>query len=340
MANDTEPHKQSDQSTDDVNSLESTNAAAESDDLNLDGDSGADSYTNLSAETPPPPSSNKPGLFKRWYHRINIYVLLFVLVIVAAGTIIAIAYLQNRRATKTEHFQSQGINQSTLNQLANGDVTVGNNQSVLNVRASAVFAGQVMVKQNLQVAGDLQSGGTAAFSSMTVSGDSQLGQLTISKNLSVAGNGTIQGSLTIAKNLQVNGGGIFSGTVSTPQVTTSSLQLNGDLNITRHITTGGGTPARSSGSALGGGGSVGVSGSDTAGSVSVNTGSNPVAGCFVTLTFSVRYNNTPHVLITPVGSAAGGLSYYVNRSASGFSICDATTPPAGSSFGFDYFVVD
>jgi hypothetical protein len=118
------------------------------------------------------------------------------------------------------------------------------------------------------------------------------------------------------------------------------LQLNSDLTLTHHIVAGGGTPGRSPGSALGGGGSVTVGGSDTAGTVTINTGNAPASGCFVTVNFTQKYNSTPHVLITPVGSAAGGIAYYINRATSSFSICDATNPPSGSSFAFDYFVID
>jgi cytoskeletal protein CcmA (bactofilin family) len=186
----------------------------------------------------------------------------------------------------------------------------------------------------------LQIGGTLALSNLTVSGTSQFGQATVNQNLAVAGNTAIQGATTIAKSLQVNGSGTFSGSLSAPQITTPSLQLNGDLVLTHHISVGGSTPTRSGGTALGSGGSVSVSGSDTAGSITINTGSNPAAGCFVTITFTTKYNATPHVLATPIDSAAGGLSYYITRSTTNFSICDSTTPPAGSSFGFDYFVLD
>ena len=294
-------------------------------------------------QTPSPPPVAPPehnGQFKRLRQRTNIYLLLFGAVILLAGIIILIAYLQDQHSAKTNRLQTQSLSQSTLQQLANSDATVGSNQSVLNVQSSAVFAGQVLIRQNLEIAGNLQIGGTLALSNLTVSGTSQFGQATVNQNLAVAGNTAIQGATTIAKSLQVNGSGTFSGPLSAPQITTSSLQLNGDLVLTHHISVGGSTPTRSGGTALGSGGSVSISGSDTAGSISVNTGSSPAAGCFVTITFTTKYNATPHVLVTPIGSAAGGLSYYVDRSTTNFSICDSTTPPTGNSFGFDYFVLD
>lgn len=286
----------------------------------------------------PPPQ--KSGGIKALLRRFNIYLLFFVFILVIAGIIVGIAYFQSKKAATTSTLKTQNLTQSTLEQVANSDATVGSSQEVLNVQSSAVFAGKVLVREDLEVAGSLQIGGTVALTNLAVSGSTQLGQTSISKDLSVTGDTAIQGSLSLSKSLQVNGGGTFSGAISAPQVTTTNLQLNGDLVLTHHISAGGGTPSRSNGSALGSGGSSSVSGSDTAGTVSINTGSSPAAGCFATISFTSKYNATPHVLLTPVGSNAGGLAYYVTRTTSDFSICDATAPPAGSSFSFDYFVVD
>ena len=263
-----------------------------------------------------------------------------MLVLIVAAIVIAVAYLESKRGSGTSSISSQSLSESTLKQLANSDVTVGNSSHVLNVQSSAVFAGKVLIRQDLEVAGNLQIGGTLALNGLSVAGTAQFGQAQVNKDLSVAGNTGLQGTVTIAKSLQVSGGGSFGGALTAPQITASTLQLNGDLVLTHHITAGGATPSRTNGSALGGGGTASVSGSDTSGSISINTGGGPGAGCFVTINFTSRYNSTPHVVITPVGSAAGSLAYYVNRSPAGFSVCDASAPPAGASFGFDYFVVD
>jgi len=291
--------------------------------------------TPKTGETP----AKKPKGVKKIRQRFNILILMFGFIVVVGLGIIFIAYSQSKKSSSTNTIQTQSLSKSTLEQLANNDATVGNSKSILNVQSSAVFAGQVLVKQNLEVAGNLQIGGTVAISNIAVSGTSQLGQVTVSKNLAVTGDTAIQGSSTIGKSLQVNGNGSFGGTLTAPQIATSSLQLNGDLTLTHHINIGGGTPSHSGGSALGSGGSASVGGSDTAGSITINTGGGPAAGCFVTITFTKGFAATPYVLVTPIGSAAGGLAYYVNASPTGFSICDASPPPAGASFGFDYFVV-
>jgi cytoskeletal protein CcmA (bactofilin family) len=332
----------SDETQNEPNSLETA------DDKNIslettDGNQPDVNPDSSGTQIPSPPLNEEPDekskRLRRLRQRFNIPILLFGLIILVACGIVLVAYLQSKQAPAS-HPQTQSLSQSTLEQLANSDATVGNNQSILNVESSAVFAGQVLVRQNLEVAGNLQIGGTLALSNIAVAGTSQLGQATVNKNLAVAGDTAIQGSATIAKSLQVSSSGTFGGTLSAPQVVTSSLQLNGDLVLTHHISVGGSTPSRSTGSALGSGGSASVSGSDTAGAISINTGGSPPAGCFVTINFTAQYNTTPYVQVTPIGSAAGGLSYYVNRSATSFSVCDASPPPAGVSFGFDYFVVE
>jgi cytoskeletal protein CcmA (bactofilin family) len=289
-----------------------------------------------SANTPPP---KKGKGIKAFIGKFNLYLLLFVFVLVMAGVILGIAYFQGKKAN-TNNIQSQNLSQSTLQQIANTDATVGDPKQVLNIESNAVFAGQVLVRDSLQVAGALQVGGALTIDSVNVSGSANLNTVSVSKNLSVGGSETIQGQLTTGQGLQVNGGGSFTNTLSAPQLTTSVLQLNGPLTLTNHIIAGGPTPSTSGGPALGSGGTASIGGSDTAGLISINTGNGPGAGCFVNVRFASQFSTAPYIVISPVGVEAGNIAYYLDRSASGFSVCDATTPPANVSFAFDYFVVD
>jgi cell division protein FtsL len=321
-------------------SLEDTSAPdteAPADDANETLDAQQASSSSQPAALPA-----RPGGFKGLFRHFNIYLLLYIIVLLIAATVILISYAQSRKASAptTATLKTQDLTQAALDQLAASDATLGDSKHVLTVQSSAIFAGKVLFRDGLEVAGNLRLGGTAALNDLSVSGTAQLGQTQVNKNLAVAGDTAIQGTATIAKSLQVNGNGSFGGSLTAAQITTSSLQLNGDLVLTRHITIGGSTPGRSNGTALGSGGSMGVSGSDTAGSISINTGGSPPAGCFATIEFAQKYSTTPRVLVTPIGSAAGSLSYYVNRTATGFSICTAGPPPASTSFGFDYWVVN
>jgi hypothetical protein len=150
----------------------------------------------------------------------------------------------------------------------------------------------------------------------------------------------VQGALALKNGISVSGNSTFTGNVTTASLTTGTLNLNGDLALTHHISAGGPTPGISRGTAAGGGGTVSLSGSDTSGSITINAGSNPPAGCFASVTFSTKFANTPHVVVTPIGSGAAGLQYYVDRTTSGFTLCTANAATAGTSFGFDYMTLD
>ncbi|MDB5182128.1 MAG: hypothetical protein JWP13_891 [Candidatus Saccharibacteria bacterium] len=280
------------------------------------------------------------GPLRKYGHRFNIYLLFFLLVLVLAGAILVITALASRETKDPSAISTQDLSSDTLKQLSNSDATVGDPKQILNIQSNAVFAGKVLVRDTLEVAGQLRVGGPLSLPGITVSGQSNFDEMNVNKSLNIGGDASVQGQLNIRRNIAVSGGGTFGGPLTAPQISVSSLQLLGDLTLTRHITAGGPTPSRSVGNAVGGGGTASVSGSDTAGFVNINTGSSPSAGCFVTVNFATRFNATPRVLITPVGSDAGTITYYVNRSSTSFSICAATVPPANASFGFDYFVLN
>lgn len=324
---------------DDINALEtpegSSTPGSEASDQTIDATDGSNIAPTPSGKSEPP----KKGGIKQLFRRFNIYLLLFLFILLVAGVILTIAYFQSKKASTSNIVKTQELTQSALQQLANSDASLGSTEQILTVHSSAIFAGKVLVREGLDVAGGLKVNGTTAINDLTVSGTAQFGEAQVNKNLAVASDAAIQGSLS-AKSLQVTGNGTFGGPVSAPQLTTSNLQLNGDLVLTHHIVAGGPTPSLSRGSALGGGGTASISGSDSAGTVTINVGGGAPAGCFATITFASKYNSTPRIILTPVGSDGGTIDYYVNRSATNFSICDATPPPAGASFGFDYFVVN
>lgn len=285
------------------------------------------------------PVRTKQPLLQRMLKKLNVYLLLFILLLVLAGVIVLVTWLASKNADKNT-VETQSLTSDTLKQLATSDVTVGQPKQVLNVQSNAVFAGKVLIRDSLEVAGPIQVGGALNIPGITVSGNSIFESIQVNKDLSVAGNTALQGQLSVQRNLTVGGTGTFGGNISAPQVTTGNLQLNGNLTLTKHIAVGGSTPSRSNGPALGGGGTVAVSGSDIGGSININTGSGPTAGCFVTVNFTQKYNTTPRINVTPIGSGAANVGYYINRSTTSFSVCAANNPPANSSFGFDYFIVE
>ncbi|HUS26209.1 MAG TPA: polymer-forming cytoskeletal protein [Nevskiaceae bacterium] len=290
---------------------------------------------------PPPKKQSFIKKILGIWRKFNIYLLLLILLMLLAGGSAVVLYLNNRKqATTTQNdTSSQSLSDSTLKQLANSDVTVGNPKQILNVESNAVFAGAVLVQDNLEVAGSIKVGNSLSLPGITVSGTSNFGQVQAT-SIAVAGTASVQGVLTARNGLAVTGTSTFNGNVSASQISTNTLQLNGNLAVTKHITAGGPVPSLAKGSALGSGGTASVSGSDTAGSITINTGSNAAAGCFATITFATVFNTTPHIAVTPIGASAADLSYYVNRSTTSFSVCTASPPTSGATFGFDYIALD
>jgi len=285
------------------------------------------------------PATAKLPLLKRLLKKMNIYLLIFILLLIVAGAIAVSVYLSSKKSQDTT-VPTQTLTSDTLKQLATSDVTVGQPKQILKVQSNATFAGKVFIRDSLEVAGPIQVGGSINVPGITVSGDSIFEQIQINKGLNVQGDTSMQGQLSVQKNLTVAGSATFGGPISAPSLTVNSLQLNGNLSLTKHFAVGGATPSRSNGDALGNGGTTAVSGSDIAGSINVNTGSGAAAGCFVTVNFSTKYNSTPRVIITPIGAAASSVGYYVNRSTTSFSVCATNNPPSSASFGFDYFIVE
>lgn len=318
----------------------------ESNSLEIETSDSSSLESPVITQSPTPDSSSAPAVKKpakargirRITDKVNIYLLIFVLLMVLAGLAVAAAYYTSGPQKNT--VQNQSLDKNTLKQLANNDVTLGQPKQVLSVQSNAVFAGKVLVRDSLEVAGPIQVGGALNIPGITVAGNSVFNDMRINKSLSVGGDTTLQGQLNAQKNLSVSGNATVGGNLSANQLSANSLQMNGNLSITKHLSVGGATPGRSNGNALGAGGTAAVSGSDTAGSININTGGNAGTGCFTTINFTQRYNGTPRVIVSPVGEAAGKVGMYVTRTNTSFSVCASQTPPSGASFGFDYFVID
>lgn len=287
------------------------------------------------------PKVKRASPIKRFFRKANLYLLLFILLLVVAGAITVVSYLNSQKQAPEATIANQGLTEDALKQLANTDATVGDTSQTLTIQGSAIIAGQTLMRGNLNVAGSFQTGGSIQGPSLTISGASNLGDAQIN-SLQVAGNTALQGSTTL-RDLSVAGAASFGGSVTAPQLTVSRLTLSGNaiLEIPNHVAFSGPSPSRTiNASVLGGGGSASVNGSDTTGTININTGRSPAAGCFARITFQQAFSNQPHVIISPVGSGAGQTQHYVDRDKGGFSICTASPAPANQVFAFDYFVTN
>ena len=275
---------------------------------------------------------------KQLWRKMNVYLLIFVLLCVVTTIVFIVAYINSQKDPAVPVTALQDLSSKDLQEIASGNSNIGDPRYLLSIQSDAVFAGNALVKGDLNIAGNIQLGQSLSVPNMTVSGTTNLSTVQIN-NLSVAGTTALQGRISIQDELSVGRSLNVGGSLVAAQVSTGALSLNGSLSLNNHITAGGPAVKRSQGGAVGSGGSSSISGSDLAGTINVNTGSGTAAGCFATITFSQRYSTTPRVIVSPIGSGAGETNYYVDRSNSGFSVCAATPAPTGRSFAFDYFVV-
>lgn len=308
------------------------------DELDADKAAQAASDTDLSGLDIDLPEK-KVSAFKKLYRKINIYFLIFVIIMVVAGAIALVMFFNSQKPPVNPDIQSQSLTTEELKQLANTDASVGSTAQTLTIQGSAVINGQTLARGNLNVAGNIQSGGSLQAPSLTVSGATNLNDTQVN-GLQVAGNTAIQGTTTI-RDLNVSGTTSLSGPVTASQITVTRLILSGNasLEVPNHISFTGATPNRTTnGAVLGGGGSANLSGSDTAGTININTGNNPTAGCFMSVRFNQAFSRQPRVIVSPVGAAAGQLQYYVDRNTTTFSLCTVNAPGANQAFSFDYFI--
>jgi hypothetical protein len=283
--------------------------------------------------TPPP----KKGLKNRFSIFNNLYLIVFGLLILAGAAVVMIGLKSGKPTTTTN--KTSSLTDQQIASLSGNTTLVGDSKQTLDVQSNSIFEGQVLLRSDLNVAGTLKVGGPISIPSISVGGTGTFGQLGVNGGLNVGGDATLQGQLTVQKNLSVTGSASF-GSLNVSSLSVTSLLLRSDLSLNRHIVTSGGGPGRSNGTALGSGGTASVSGSDTAGTVAISTGGGPPAGCFITVDFAQKFGSTPHVVITPSNSNAATLQYYTIRSTSSFSVCTASAPAAGTSYTFDYIVID
>lgn len=295
----------------------------------------------LSKETPPAPAPT-PETPKRSAQNFlfgNKYLIIFVMLLaVAGGGIFFVVQTSKKEVAQTT--RTTTLTADELTALRGNTTVVGDAQTTLDVQSNAVFAGQVILRSNLEVAGTVKIGTPLSLPSLTVSGTSTLGQIA-GNGLSITGNSALQGDVNLQRNLSVAGGANFAGPVAVQQLSVTNLVLSGDLLLPRHLSATGGIPGKTIGPALGPDGTASVSGTDVAGTITFNTGTGTAGGALISLTFAQKYTRTPHVVITPVGSGGAALNYYiVNRTSNGFTLSSTNAPPINSNFSFDYIVID
>src|SRR5262249_54394604 len=90
---------------------EELGADGQNDNLNADG---------TKVEAGEAPTKEVKG-FKKIWRKINIYALMFILVVVIGLAVAVVSYLNSKKTPKPPATANQSLSQDTLNQLANSD---------------------------------------------------------------------------------------------------------------------------------------------------------------------------------------------------------------------------
>ncbi len=271
---------------------------------------------------------------------MNIYLILFMFIVVIAVMVTYIGIRNNSKVDEEGKIDSQDLSSQAISDISSNNTQIGDPKQTLTIASNSVFNGKALFRDSIDVAGTIKVGGALSLPGITVSGNSSFESVTISNSLAIAGDANVSGNLVVQKGLTVSGGASFGGAISASQLIIDSLTLNQDVLFNRHVKTGGGVPGVSTGGAAGGGGTSSISGSDTAGTVTINAGGSTSTGTLATINFVNSFQGEPHIVITPVGSAAGNLSWYITRSGNGFTINTNTAPAGSSSFSFDFIVLN
>ena len=303
------------------------------------------------------PKTPKAKGIKGLLQRVNIYLLLFVFIMVIAGASMASMYFFNKRESNIK-LETTQLTEETLEALKTSDAVVGDPNQILTIESNAFITGKVVMRDTLDVAGALKIGGPLSLPSIRAGGEGNFGSLTTNDlqaagNVAIGGLLDVAGGVTIGENISAGGTANFGGRLDVGGAATinGSLNVNGAITATsinfgsitlNRINISGSTPGIGVGGAAGGGATASVSGTDTAGTATINTGGGTGTGVLATITFTAAYSTSnPHPVLTPNGPSCAGINYYVtNISATQFAIATASAPSPGVACRFNYIVIN
>jgi len=177
----------------------------------------------------------KKPIIKGIAGKLNVYLLGFILVILLAGIVTFISYQRSRDAAKKENesVSTTPLSDEDLEKLRQTDVKVGDPKQILSVESNAIFAGKVLIRDSLEVAGQIKVGGPLNLPGISVSGSSIFDQVQVN-NLQISGSATVQGQLNVQANAAISGDLTVGGTLSSARLNIEVLQLN-QINKDKHL---------------------------------------------------------------------------------------------------------
>lgn len=315
------------------------------------------SETAKAAETKP----KKRVLLKHKTYRPShkaTFIGIAVVVVILAINAAIIAFLSTSQDDVSAQSKSEVvISPVVLDKLGVSRNAIGDAGTELVVGPNSRFDGTLTVGSDVSIGGNLKlnskftasnasltslQAGDTAVDKLNVNGDASATNLSLRKDLTVDGSTRLQGTVTVSQLLTVNnnvniaGSLSVGGSLSVRNFQASSLVSDTTLTIGGHIITRGSAPGISGGgAALGSNGTVSISGNDASGTVAANIGVGAGTGLIAQVYFHNQFSSTPHVVVSPVGRSA---NFFVNRTASGFSIYVSSALPAGGIL-FDYIVM-
>lgn len=284
---------------------------------------------------------------------IGLSIMAVILIVNAVG----LAYiLRNQSQEDSAKRETVTLSTKNLDQLGVSRNSVGSEGVTLTVNPDANFSGKVTIAGDAAVGGALKlsgtfsattgsfaklQGGDTALEKLNVNGDATATNLILRRDLTVTGATQLQGQVTVGQlmtvnnNLNVTGSLAVGGALSVRTLQVGDLRMTGNLTFGGHIITSGATPSVSAGGAVGSGGTASGSGNDAGGTIAVNVGVGAGTGTLANITFRTKYADTPHVVVTAIGRY---VPFYINRSATGFSIVTTSALSPGG-YAFDYVIM-
>jgi cytoskeletal protein CcmA (bactofilin family) len=154
--------------------------------------------TDSSAPTQDPEPAKKTHTFSsRLLNFANFYFVAFLLLLLLGAGGIYAAIKFNDKNAGNQASKATSLTDKQLADLKNNTTLVGDSQQTLDIQGNSIFEGQVLMRNNLDVAGSIKVGGSLSLPAITVGGSSTFGEIHVNDKLTVAGNTSLQGSLTV-----------------------------------------------------------------------------------------------------------------------------------------------
>lgn len=310
----------------------------------------AEGVKNSPQKNPVPTKRLRRGSY-RPSHRATFIGLAVVIAILAInGGIIFWVMRSHDSASAQGNREEVTLSSESLDKLGVSRNSVGDLGTELVVGPNSRFGGNVTIAGNTSVGGELKlnskftaseaslaklQAGDTAVNKLDVNGDITAQSVNVSRDLAVMGTTRLQGAVTVNQILTVNNSVNIAGNLAIGgSLSVRNFQVS-TLTVAGHLISTGAAPRVSGGGALGSSGTVSISGNDTAGTIGVNIGVGGSAGCLASVSFRQPFTVTPRVVVT--GSMPANI-YLAGRTASGFTVCTASSLSPGGYF-IDYIVV-